>query len=77
MVKQKDFQKGPQMQLLNQKSDQQQLSAVRSRKKFTNYYQDSLCGVHMHVNVYLCTIATGGAPKGLESGAPNALSNMS
>lgn len=33
MVKQRDFQKDPQTQLLNQKSDQLRPSAVRSRKE--------------------------------------------
>ena len=79
MVKQRDFQKDLQMHLLNQSSDQQQVSVGKSRKEkfpiITLTIPDVVYTYIMCVNP--CTIATGGTPNGLESGAPNALSNMS
>lgn len=77
MVKQRDFQKDLQMQLLNQNSDQQ-LSAGKIKKRrfpIIAVIPDVVYTYIMCVNP--CTIATGGTPNGLESGAPNALSNMS
>lgn len=48
-VRQRDFQKDPQKQLLNQKTDQQQLSAIRLREKgkITNDYCDAWRSVNM------------------------------
>lgn len=80
VVKQRDFQKDPRNH--HQRSDQQLWPAVRFIKKkkekktnITNYICKDMMKTYQCATLY--TIVTGGTPNGLESGAPNASSNLS